>query len=147
MSLTPSGVPLDDPFVADRLETVAKRLALLELMETQGIEAAVADSEDEWRTLPQPPEPDPELATFRENRSCQLKSLNDREMARLAHGALLNMKAQTGDDLSNEIRQVECPVLIIHGDADTTVPIAFGRALFKGIKRARLSVLNDQGTA
>ena len=63
MSLTPTGVPLDDPFVADRLETVAKRLALLELMETQGIEAAVADSEDEWRTLPQPPEPDPELAT------------------------------------------------------------------------------------
>ena len=55
------------------------------------------------------------------------------------------MKAQTGDDLSNEIRQVERPVLIIHGDADTTVPIAFGRALFKGVKRARLSVLNDQG--
>ena len=145
MSLTPTGVPLDDPFVADRLETVAKRLALLDLLDSEGIESAVAQSEDEWRSPPQPPEPEPELVAFRENRSCQLKSLNDSELARLAHGALFNMKAQTGEDLTNEIGQLECPVLIVHGNADTTVPIAFGRAMFKGVEQAKLSVQNRQG--
>lgn len=145
MSLTPTGIPLDDPFVADRLETVAKRLALLDLLDSEGIDAAVHASEDEWRSPPQPPEPDPEIAAFRENRSCQLKSLNDSELARLAHGALFNMKAQTGEDLTNELGQLECPVLIVHGNADTTVPIAFGRATFKGIEQAKLSVQNRQG--
>lgn len=145
MSLTPTGIPLDDPFVADRLETVAKRLALLDLLDSEGIDAAVHASEDEWRSPPQPPEPDPEIAAFRENRSCQLKSLNDSELARLARGALFNMKAQTGEDLTNELGQLECPVLIVHGNADTTVPIAFGRATFKGIEQAKLSVQNRQG--
>ena len=36
MSLNPTGVNLDDPFVADRLETVARRIALLKLMESEG---------------------------------------------------------------------------------------------------------------
>lgn len=145
MSVTPTGVPLDDPFVADRLETVAKRLALLEMMETQGIEAAVAASEDEWRTPPNPLEPDPALATVRENRHRLLQRVGDESLARLALGALLNMQAQGGVDLSAELDQIRCPALIVHGDADTTVPIAFGRALFNGVKQASLSVLNDQG--
>ena len=39
------------------------------------------------------------------------------------------MKAQRGVDLVDEVNRIECPTLIVHGDADTTVPIAFGQAL------------------
>ncbi len=145
MSLTPTGVPHDDPFVADRLETVAKRLALLDLLDSEGIESAVAASEDEWRSPPQPAEPDPAFQSFRDNRQLGLDNLSPSELARLALGALLNMKAQRGVDLSADMTLITCPVLIVHGDADTTVPIALGRALADGIPYAELSVLNEHG--
>ena len=145
MSLTPTGVPHDDPFVADRLETVAKRLALLDLLDGEGIEAAVAASEDEWRSPPQPAEPDPGFQSFRDNRQQSLDNLSPRELARLALGAMLNMKAQRGVDLSADLNRITCPVLIVHGDADTTVPIAFSRALADGIAQAELSVLHGHG--
>ena len=145
MSLTPTGIDHDDPFVADRLETVAKRLALMELMETQGIEVAVAASEDEWRMPPQPPEPEPALATLRNNRIRLLKRLGDSELARLAQGALLNMKAQAGEDLLDELDQINCPLLILHGDADTTLPIEFGRSLSEAMPRAEFIALRGEG--
>ena len=85
------------------------------------------------------------LSTFRENRQRLLQGISNEKLARLALGALLNMKAQRGVDLSTDIRQIKCPVLIIHGDADTTVPINFGRALVEEIRQAELSVLNGQG--
>ena len=52
MSMRPQGVDLDDPLVIDRLGTIARRQALLDLLRAQGIDAAVAASEDEWRTPP-----------------------------------------------------------------------------------------------
>ncbi|MCY4619613.1 MAG: alpha/beta hydrolase [Chloroflexi bacterium] len=145
MSLEPSGVDLGDPFVVDRLETVSKRLALLDLLEAAGLEAAIAASEEEWRSPPQPPDPDPSLASFRENRQRTLANVSDCELARLAHGALLNMKAQRGVDLSSKASGIDCPVLIVHGDADTTVPIAFGRALTKTVVQGELVALAGVG--
>ena len=145
MSLEPNGIDQDDPFVADRLETVAKRLALLDLMDSVGIEEAVGASAEEWRSPPQPTEPDPTFAAFRENRSRTLLRLADSELVRLALGALLNMHAQRGLDLSDELHRIDCPVLIVHGDADTTVPLAHGRALAACIPQARLSVLSGEG--
>ena len=145
MSLTPTGVPLDDPFVADRLETVAKRLALLELMDAQGIEVAVAASEEEWRSPPSPPEPDATLSRLRDNRSRALAKMSDAELERLALGALLNMKAQAGVDLLDESDHVECRVLIVHGDLDSTVPLAFGEALAQAMPHAEAVVLDGEG--
>lgn len=145
MSLTPTGVPHDDPFVADRLETVAKRLALLDLLDSEGVDAAVALSEDEWRSPPQPAEPDPVFQSFRDSRQQGLDNLSPSELARLALGALLNMRAQRDEDLSDELHQVECPVLIVHGDSDTTVPIAFGEALATSISEATLARLGGVG--
>ena len=136
MSLTPTGVPLDDPFVADRLATVARRLAQLDLLDRNGIESAVAASEDEWRSPPQPDEPDPALKSARDYRQRALDHLADTELARLAHGALLNMKAQRDLDLSSDLYRIKCPTLIVHGDADTTIPIAFGHALAASIPPA-----------
>ena len=145
MSLSPSGIDLGDPFVADRLATVAKRLALLDLLATKGIKAAVAASEDEWRSPPQPPEPDPALSAFRENRARVLGGLAAPELARLVQGALFNMQAQRGVDLLDEVSRIECPTLIVHGDADTTVPIAFGRALADAIAHSEFFELAGAG--
>ena len=144
MSLSPSGVDSEDPFVADRLDTVAERLALLELFDADGLEAAVAASEDEWRSPPQPSEPDPAMEPFREHRQRALLELPNGELARLALGALLNMRAQRDIDLSDEASRIECPVLIVHGDADTTVPVAFGQALAKSIPEAEFVALEGQ---
>ena len=145
MSLSPRGVDPADPFVADRLATVAARLNLLDLFHSQGIEAAVAATEGEWRLPQQPPNPDPVLDRFRNNRHQALRNLPQRELERLAHGALLNMNAQRSVDLSGEIGRIECPILILHGDTDTTVPIAFGRALSESIPNATLKTLPDGG--
>lgn len=145
MSLTPRGIDSADPFVSDRLETVAQRLALLDVLEEQGIEPAVCASEQEWRSPPQPPEPDDILSSFRENRLRALAKMTRAELERLALGALLNMTAQRDVDLSGEIGRIECPVLILHGDADTTVPIAFGRALSESIPNATFKTLPDAG--
>ena len=145
MSRSPNGIDPNDPFVADRLSTVTKRLALLDMLASEGIKAVFAESEDEWRSPPQPPEPDPELDGYRQNRSRQLDRLGNSELARLVRGALLNMQAQRGIDLSDDASRISCPVLIVHGDADTTVPIDFGHALAKRIRQAELSILNGQG--
>ena len=145
LSPGPKGIDPNDPFVADRLSTVAKRLALLDLLHREGIEAVIVESEDEWRTPPQPPEPEPALATFRNNRIRLLKHLGDSELARLAQGALLNMKAQAGEDLLDELGQIDCPLLILHGDADTTLPIAFGRSLSHAMPRAEFIALQGEG--
>lgn len=145
MSLSPSGIDPDDPFVADRLATISKRLALLDLFDAEGIEAVVAASEDEWRSPPQPPDPDPSLRSFRENRQRVLSDLPGCELTRLAHGALLNMNAQRGVDLSDEVANIRCPVLIVHGDADTTVPIAFGRVLSNRLPQADFREIKGEG--
>ena len=145
MSLEPVGVDPGDPFVADRLETVSKRLALLDLLEVAGPKAAVAASEEEWRSPPQPPDPYPSLASFRENRRRTLANVSGCVLSRLAHGALLNMSAQRQEDLSDQLHSIKCPVLIAHGDCDTTVPIAFGQALAKTIPDADFVTLEDIG--
>ena len=144
MSLTPAGIDLSDPLVLDRLETVAKRLAILDLLDGEGINAAVAASEDEWRSPPQPADPDPALQSSRDNRQRVLDDLSNTELARLALGALLNMRAQQGVDLSGELHRIECPTLVVHGDADTTVPIAFGQALAESVPESQFIVLDGQ---
>ena len=145
MSLNPTGIDLGDPFVADRLETVARRIALLKLMETNGVEAAIQQSEDEWRASPEPQSPDPEVAVFRASRLRALSRLSQSELVRLGRGALLNMRAQRGVDLADRLHEIECPSLVVHGDADTTVPIAFGRALSGEMLNAQFAVLEDEG--
>ncbi len=145
MSMSPSGVDRNDPFVADRLATVARRLALLDLLEQRGIEAALAASEVEWRSPPQPPEADPALQSFRDNRQHALSNLPHTELARLTLGALRNMSAQRDVDLSDDLHRIQCPVLIVHGDGDTTVPFAFGQALASSIRGADFIQLRGVG--
>ena len=145
ISPEPRGVDPADPFVADRLETVGRRLSLLDVFEREGIEAALAASAGEWRSPPEPPQSDPALAHARDNRRRSLRRLPTRELQRLASGALLNMQAQRGIDLLDQAQRISCPVLILHGDADTTVPIAFGQALAAAIPTAEFITLAGEG--
>ncbi len=145
MSVEPQGVDLDDPLVIDRLGTVAKRHALLDLLATRGIDAAVATEEEEWRAPPDPQIPGPPLEPFQAHRRRALQRLPQDELNRLALGALLNMQAQRDIDLLDELANIRCPTLIIHGTADTTVPIAYGRALSAAMPGAELVELPDAG--
>ena len=131
--------------VLDRLSTVQERLAMLDLAEHEGVRAAVSAYEQEWRTPPQPPADDDGLGAFRAHRMRALQRLPDTELARLAAGALRNMRAQRAIDLTPELGRVAMPTLILHGDADTTIPIEFGRQLAAAIPHAEWVPLKGKG--
>lgn len=134
--------------VLDRLATVRERLAMLDLAERAGVRAAVLDYEDEWRTPPQAgfnEEEEATLAAARRHRASALARLPQAELIRLAAGALRNMRAQRSVDLAPELGRIAVPALVVHGDADTTIPIEFGRQLAAQIPAAKFAVLPGQG--
>ena len=55
------------------------------------------------------------------------------------------MRAQRDIDLADRLHEINCPTLIVHGDADTTVPIAFGQALAERIAGADLAIPHAAG--
>lgn len=130
--------------VLDRLATVRERLAMLDLAERSGAQAAVLAHEHEWREPPQPPNEDDGLGPLRSHRRRLLQALPQAELVRLAAGALRNMRAQRGIDLTAELSAIQTPTLIIHGDADTTVPIEFGQSLAAAISRAEWTALKGK---
>ena len=131
--------------VLDRLATVNQRLAMLDLAERSGAQAAVLAHEQEWREPPQPPNEDDGLGLFRSHRRRLLQALPQAELVRLAAGALRNMRAQRGIDLTAELSAIQTPTLIIHGDADTTVPIEFGAALVDALLNPTFIPLPGKG--
>ena len=145
MSLSPSGVSLDDPVVQDRLQTIERRLALIALAKEEGMAAAVKTTESEWREPPSPAEPEPLLHDFQRNRAHALSRLSMTELVRLAGGAIRNMQAQARVDLTDELHAIDCPTLILHGDTDTTVPLAYGEAIASAIANAEFEILNGEG--
>lgn len=133
--------------VLDRLATVRERLAMLDLAQREGVRAAVLAYESEWRTPPQAgfEQEEPALAAARRHRAASLMRLPQTELIRLAAGALRNMRAQRGLDLTPELSRITAPTLVAHGDADTTIPIEFGRQLAAQIPAATFAVLPGQG--
>ncbi len=132
--------------VLDRLATVNQRLAMLDLAEREGVRAAVLAYEEEWRTPPAAgfEQEEPAVAAARRHRATALARLPQAELIRLAAGALRNMRAQRGVDLTAELSAIQAPTLIIHGDADTTVPIEFGQSLADAIPRAEWVALKGK---
>ena len=147
MSLEPQGMDFSDPYVQDRLATVRRRLALVALLEQAGEAAAVQASEAEWRTPPDASAPaaDRRLEQHRQQRTAALQRLPLPELTRLAAGALRNMQAYAGIDLSEELAGLRCPTLVVHGDADTTVPHQYGVRLAAGIRGAEFVTIPDAG--
>lgn len=128
-------------FVEDRLATVRQRLAMLDIAATEGPAAAVAITESEWRNPPAPPSPDPESDQYRATRAAALAELSGNELIRLAAGAMRNMQAQAHQDFTPELRDLKCPVWIIHAQDDTTVPHEYAQALSTAIPQAKLTTL------
>jgi pimeloyl-ACP methyl ester carboxylesterase len=56
------------------------------------------------------------------------------------HGSLT-----TRHDWTGRFRDIDCPVLVIHGDEDPILPVENGRAIASGIPGARLEVLPGVG--
>jgi len=50
-------------------------------------------------------------------------------------------------DLTESLKNIKVPTLIIHGDKDAVCPLEGGRFLREGIKGSRLSVIKDAGHA
>ena len=130
--------------VLDRLATVNQRLAMLDLAERSGAQAAVLAHEQEWREPPPPPDEDDGLGPFRAHRRQRLQTLPQPELVRLAAGALRNMRAQRNMDLTPELSRMATPTLIIHGDADTTIPIEFSQSLANAIPHAEWVALKGK---
>ncbi len=133
--------------VLDRLATVRERLAMLDLAQRAGVRVAVLAYEKEWRTPPQAgfEQEEAALAAARRHRATALARLSQTELIRLAAGALRNMRAQRGLDLTPELSRIAVPALVVHGDADITVPIEFGRQLAASITSAEWAELADKG--
>jgi len=144
LSRQPSGVSLNDPFVRDRLATVQRRLCLLDDFERIGAQALL-EVEAEWREPPLAGSDDLSLSSARTNRLLALSRVSRSELLRLAAGVMRNMAAQRGIDLGDELARIECPALIVHGDSDTTVPIAFGHALKQALPDSELITLAGVG--
>lgn len=47
----------------------------------------------------------------------------------------------TRDDVTGRLAEISCPALVIHGDADASIPVDRGQALVDGIPGARPLVL------
>ena len=137
MSMAPRGVDLDDPFVVSRLETVRRRLEMLLMAEVEGVAAAVRATEEEWRTASMAGESEALLDAQRRNRLSALERLAMDELVRLASGTLRNMGVIREMDLTAEVGAIGCPTLVVHGDADTTVPHAYGEALARSMPQAK----------
>lgn len=125
----------------DRLATVRERLAMLDLAERAGVRAAVLAYESEWRTPPQAgfeqEEEEAALAAALRHRAAALTRLPQTDLIHLAAGALRNMHAQRNADLTPELERIAVPTLVVHGDADTTIPIEFGQHLAAKIPTAK----------
>ena len=53
--------------------------------------------------------------------------------------------AYFGEDVSGELRAIRVPVMIIHGDEDTTVPLAYGVKLASLLPAARFEIIHGGG--
>ena len=75
----------------------------------------------------------------------------DEAVARLSKNTkgpyLAAMRAIAGFDVRRGLAAVRCPVLVVAGDRDQTVPLAAGQALHRAIPGARFALLADSGHA
>jgi len=136
MHADPLGVPgPPSPYVRDRLATVSQRRELLALFDREGMDVAVASCWEEWR-LPPPRDLDDAFADHRSALEASLTSAPDIEIARLAAGAVLNMRAMVDVDFTPRLSEIATPTLVLHGDHDTVVPFEYGQVLGQLIPQA-----------
>ena len=115
-----------------------ERRALVENARTRGISAVFAERKEKLRQPPVagalPPGADAAQAEARRQKlATSLAALNDDDLLRYFAGELRNYGAYIDVDFSDRLGELKMPTCIIHGDADATVPFAWGEALHAGI--------------
>jgi pimeloyl-ACP methyl ester carboxylesterase len=53
--------------------------------------------------------------------------------------------ALEGFDVRDRLKELDCPVIVLHGNADTLLPLEWGRQLAAGLPRAELRVVDGAG--
>jgi pimeloyl-ACP methyl ester carboxylesterase len=52
-----------------------------------------------------------------------------------------------GFDVRDRLKEIDCPVIVLHGEADTLLPLERGRQLAAGLPRAKLRIVHGAGHA
>jgi 3-oxoadipate enol-lactonase len=69
-------------------------------------------------------------------------SLGEKEWARLCAAEVENIAAYLDVDLRPRLSEVRAPAIVVHGDADRVVPLAWGRELAQMLPAAELAVVS-----
>ena len=107
---------------------------------------AVFDSlKDELRNPPaiavgEPRTPEAEARMQRRNEAVakELKDISEDDLFRYWTGMIRNYEAFIGVDFTPRLGDLKMPVLVIHGGADTIVPLKYGQALHHGIDKSQI---------
>ncbi len=149
MHTAPPG--LDEPHsgeVLDRLATVRARIALVERARERGDRAAYESRREEFREPPPPnamPNDDPEAAAGVQRLREALAAASEQDLFRWSTGAIRNLGAAAGHDVTSRLGELRMPVCVIHGNADTVVPFEYGRLLACGIPHAAFHAIDGAG--
>ena len=128
-----------------------ERRTLVERLEAEGLAAVFATQKERLRRAPAPgvmPPVPGAVERAEERRQAVQRTLDqasDEDLARYYAGELRNYGAYLEADFTPRLHELRMPVCIIHGDADATVPPAWGDALHRGIPGSELHVIPGGG--
>lgn len=122
-----------------------------DLVERARAEGDRALFESQRNRLRNPPEP-PDVATlpaglqqrvrlWREAALAELQELSDEELFLYSTGEIRNRGTLIDRDLTERLGELNMPVCIVHGTADTVVPFKHGQALHRGIPHSEFEVI------
>ncbi|MDA1002518.1 MAG: alpha/beta hydrolase [Chloroflexi bacterium] len=143
MSLTPQreGRPPSEEIEA-RLRLVRERLDLVHEAKRDGDRALFARREGEFRT---PPPVTPGTEARGRALADSLAAVSTDDLFSYSLGMVRNLGAYEGIDFTDRLGELVMPVLIVHGNADRTVPIAYGKDLAAGIAQAEFHEVEGAG--
>ena len=71
--------------------------------------------------------------------------LTREQRIRYKAGEVRNRSAYLDSDLTDRLKDIDVPTLVVHGDADQVVPTSSGEALAAGIAGAQLRIIAGAG--
>lgn len=128
-----------------------ERRALVERARAEGDHAVFVERKERLRQAPPvgATPPDPAARSRAEQRQQRiieaLAGVSDADLERYFIGELRNYAAYLDFDFTPRLAGLRMPVCIIHGDADATVPFAWGEALHQGIPGSEFHRVPDGG--
>lgn len=143
MSLTPNRddrAPSEE--VAARLRLVRERLDLVHEAKRDGDRALFARRVAEFRA---PPPATPGAEERARMVAVALAAVSDDDLFTYSLGMVRNLGAYEGIDFTDRLGELRMPTFIVHGNADRTVPIAYGKDLAAGIAQAEFHEIEGAG--